>query len=100
MHIHQPLSAPASIDFRTANSDYHRDPTGGDDNLAVVLGMYVPHVQCRGSFGPEWSACRDVLGDMPAGKARMIFGPRGAPEVQQGLPAYIGSCKFVHQGPC
>ncbi|KAF6236258.1 hypothetical protein HO173_005889 [Letharia columbiana] len=64
---------------------------GGDNNLAVVLGIYEPKVRCRGAFGPEWTSCRDVLGDMPAGVARLIFGPRSAPETQQGLPMYIDS---------
>ncbi|KAL9127270.1 MAG: hypothetical protein Q9175_007774, partial [Cornicularia normoerica] len=64
---------------------------GGDNNLAVLLGTYQPTVQCRGTFGPEWSSCRDILGDIPAGKTPLIFGPRSAPEVQQGLPLYIDS---------
>lgn len=59
-----------------------------------MLGTYEPNVQCRGTFGPEWSSCRDVLGDMPAGKTQMIFGPRSAPEVEQGLPIYIDSCEL------
>lgn len=66
---------------------------GGDNNLVVVLGIYEPNVQCRGVFGSEWTSCRDVLGDMPTGKRMLIFGPRSAPEVQQGLPVLIDSCK-------
>ncbi|KAM0804547.1 hypothetical protein BDR22DRAFT_605878 [Usnea florida] len=64
---------------------------GGDNNLAVVLGIYQPNVQCRGTFGPEWSSCRDVLGDMPVSKTRLTFGPRNVPGVQQGLPVAIES---------
>ena len=33
---------------------------------------------------------------MPAGKAELIFGPRGSPEVQQGLPVAIDSCEWGH----
>lgn len=66
---------------------------GGDNMLAVALGTYEPTVQCRGAFGPEWTSCRDILGDMPAYKTEMVFGPRGAPGVQQPLPLRIESCK-------
>ena len=68
---------------------------GGDNNLAVVLGIYQPRVQCRGTFGPEWSSCRDVLGDMPASKTKLIFGPRNEPGVQQGLPMAVESCEWA-----
>ena len=68
---------------------------GGDNNLAVILGIYQPNVQCRGTFGPEWSSCRDVLGDMPASKTRLKFGPRNVPGVQQGLPVAVESCEWV-----
>lgn len=61
--------------------------------LAVALGTYEPTVQCLGVFGPEWTSCRDILGDMPAYKTEMVFGPRGAPGVQQPLPLRIESCK-------
>ncbi|KAI4225397.1 MAG: hypothetical protein L6R36_003939 [Xanthoria steineri] len=64
---------------------------GGDNQLAVALGTYEPTVQCRGVFGPEWTSCRDILGDMPAYKTEMVFGPRGAPGVQQPLPLRIES---------
>ncbi|KAL8752312.1 MAG: hypothetical protein Q9199_005829 [Rusavskia elegans] len=68
---------------------------GGDNKLAVALGTYRPNVECRGNFGPEWSSCRDILGDMPAYKTEMTFGPRGAPGVQQPLPVSIESCKPI-----
>lgn len=64
---------------------------GGDNNLALSLGIFSPNVQCRGSFGPKWTSCRDILGDMPAGTTRMVFGPRNLPEVQQGLPVHVES---------
>ena len=64
---------------------------GGDNNLAVTLSVYRPAVRCRGAFGPEWSSCRDILGDMPAGKGRMIFGPRSWPGPRQELPMSIES---------
>lgn len=31
---------------------------------------------------------------MPAFKTRMVFGPRGAPDVEQPLPMQIDSCKM------
>ena len=61
--------------------------------LAVALGTYEPTVQCLGVFGPEWTSCRDILGDMPAYKTEIVFGPRGAPGVQQPLPLRIESGK-------
>ena len=30
---------------------------------------------------------------MPADKVKTLFGPRNDPEVQEGLPLYIGSCE-------
>ena len=73
-------------------------PQGGDNNLALSLGIFSPTVQCRGAFGHEWSSCRDILGDMPASGNRLVFGPRGLPGVQQGLPVAIDSCKCAESG--
>lgn len=71
---------------------------GGDNNLALSLSIFNPTVQCRGAFGHEWSSCRDILGDMPASGNRWVFGPRGLPGVQQGLPVSIDSCKCGESG--
>lgn len=73
---------------------------GGDNNLDVVLGIYQPHVQCRGSFGPEWTSCRDILAGMPSGKTRTVFGPRNEPGVEQGLPISIDSCEVYTYSSC
>lgn len=68
---------------------------GGDNHLHVVLSKYQPNVQCRGTIGPEWNSCKDILGDMPAGKAPTVFGPRTDKSVQQGLPMTYDSGKIL-----
>ena len=60
---------------------------GGDNNLHVVVATYQPQVQCKGTFGPEWKSCRDILADMRADKDRMTFGMRGQEGAQVELPA-------------
>ena len=66
--------------------------SGGDNNLAVILGIYQVPVSCRGTFS-SWDSCRDILYDMPAGKKPGVFGPRGDPAVTEELPYNIESCK-------
>ena len=65
---------------------------GGDNNVAVIMGVYEPKVQCRGDFAFPKS-CRDVVGDMPASTDLEIFGPRDAPSVMVALPLEIHSGK-------
>lgn len=74
------------------------NPQGGDNKLVLVLGTYHPSVECRGSFGHEWTSCFDILGDMPADEQMLKFGPRNLPEVEQKLPVRIVSCKYVESG--
>lgn len=52
-------------------------------------------MECRGSFGHEWTSCFDIVGDMPADERVLKFGPRSLPEVEQKLPLRIISCKCV-----
>lgn len=68
---------------------------GGDNRLHVVLGTYRPNVECRGTIGPEWNSCKDILGDMRAGKGPLIFGPRTDKSVQQGLPVIYDSGRII-----
>lgn len=75
--------------------DYSSLVPGGDNRLSVVLGIYHPNVQCRGTFGPERTSCRDIVGDMPADETSRIFGPQGDPRAQQKLPMVIESCMTV-----
>ena len=68
---------------------------GGDNQLSVVLGVYEPDVQCRGTIdSSEWGSCRDILVDMPAGQHETKFGPGSDPSVQVPLPFHIDSCKL------
>lgn len=64
---------------------------GGDNQLLVALKTYVPNVTCRGTMGPEWDSCKDILGDMKADTRARIFGPRSDSTVEIGLPATVGS---------
>ena len=67
---------------------------GGDNQLSVVLGVYEPDVQCRGTIAwSEFGSCRDVVSDMPADQQARKFGPRSDPSVQVALPFRIDSCK-------
>ncbi len=96
----QDLTEPVVIPFHIAAAVYSCPKrgarltsmsVGGDNQLRVVLSTYQPNVQCRGTIGPEWNSCKDILGDMPAGKPRITFGPRADKSVQQGLPVIYNS---------
>jgi hypothetical protein len=63
---------------------------GGDNNLAVILGTFHPQTQCRGNF-IDISSCQAILADMPASTDNIIFGPTGAPGVQEALPQEVVS---------
>lgn len=63
---------------------------GGDNNLAVVMAVFEPKVQCRGDFGNPYS-CKDILSDMPASTDLEVFGPRDTPFVKQILPLDVAS---------
>lgn len=64
---------------------------GGDNQLLVALKTYVPEVTCRGTMGPEWNSCKDILGDMQADTREAIFGPRSDRTVEMGLPVMYDS---------
>ncbi|CAF9906187.1 hypothetical protein IMSHALPRED_004122 [Imshaugia aleurites] len=87
-------SAASSLFLRCASSDPSQggivSNIGGDNNVAVIMGVYEPKVQCRGDFAFPKS-CRDVVGDMPASTDLEIFGPRDAPSVMVALPLEIHS---------
>ncbi|KAF6241482.1 hypothetical protein HO173_000192 [Letharia columbiana] len=63
---------------------------GGDNNIAVVMGVFEPKVQCRGNFDTSLS-CRDILADMPATTELEVFGPHDAPFVKEMLPLEVAS---------
>lgn len=91
--------SPQSPTTPSITTDRHfPHPQGGDNKLVLVLGTYHPSVDCRGSIGPEWTSCFDILGDMPADERVLKFGPRGFPEVEQKLPMRIVSGKSVESG--
>ncbi|KAM0796759.1 hypothetical protein BDR22DRAFT_824859 [Usnea florida] len=63
---------------------------GGDNNLAVIMGVFKPKVQCRGYFDtPE--TCTEILADMPATPDLEVFGPKDTPFVKEILPQEVVS---------
>lgn len=63
---------------------------GRDSNLALILGIYKPDVECRGTF-PSWKSCTDVLAEMPASMETLVFGPEVDPDAQVILPHFVES---------
>lgn len=66
--------------------------SGRDSNLALILGIYKPDVECRGTF-PSWKSCTDVLAEMPASMETLVFGPEVDPDAQVILPHFVESGK-------
>lgn len=66
--------------------------TGGDNNLAIVLGTYEPSIRCQGTIVKK-VYCPAILWDMPAGNERQLFHPDTDPRRQVSLPIVIKSCK-------
>lgn len=71
-------------------SGQHSSQAGGDNNLAVIMGVFKPKVQCRGYFDTPRS-CTDILGDIPATPDLEVFGPRDTPFVKEILPQELVS---------
>ena len=69
--------------------------SGGDNNLAVTMGVYQPRIQCRGRFD-EVAACTSITIDMPATKDLEIFGPAGTPDLAEILPQLFSGCEFQY----
>ncbi|CAD6587744.1 MAG: hypothetical protein ASARMPRED_003241 [Alectoria sarmentosa] len=64
---------------------------GGDDNFALILGIYKPEVECRGRFPSSWKSCTNILGQMPASTETLVFGPEEDPNAQVLVPHEIES---------
>ena len=60
--------------------------------MAVVMGVFKPKVQCRGTFRGVHS-CKDVLADMLASAEMEVFGPPGTPHLNEVLPQEVVSGK-------
>lgn len=58
---------------------------GGDNNMAVIMGIFKPNVRCRGNFESAGS-CKDLLAEMPASTKIEVFGPRETPFVDEVVP--------------
>lgn len=67
---------------------------GGDNNIAVVLGIYQLPVSCRGKIA-HWEACREILWGMRADNVPRAFGPRSDPDVTEPLPHSVDSSKYL-----
>ncbi|KAF6223370.1 hypothetical protein HO133_000212 [Letharia lupina] len=63
---------------------------GGDNNIAVVMGVFEPKIQCRGNFDTSLS-CKDILAEMPATTELEVFGPHDTPFVKEILPQEVAS---------
>ncbi|KAL6716091.1 hypothetical protein ACLMJK_005657 [Lecanora helva] len=69
---------------------------GGDNKLYIVLGIYKPRVQCRGTFGLDRTSCQSILMDMPADKVSKTWGMEGQKDVQEELPLMLTSGNHSH----
>ena len=67
--------------------------TGGNGNLALVLGTYTPNIQCSGTIR-KWLSCRDIMNGMDVTSTNVIFGLRNDPSAQVNLPKTLSSSKL------
>lgn len=67
--------------------------TGGDNHLAVVVtGTGYPNVHCNPGSAPSPRSVLSVLNNIYADINKRVFGPEGAPGVDEGLPYDLASC--------
>lgn len=57
---------------------------------------YQPSVRCSPPIDYTPKNCDQILWSMPTSKSRQIFGPRGDPGVQVGLPYELENGKSTH----
>lgn len=90
----EPTSSPSALHTINVSASSIlndvKNNLGGDNNLAVVLGIFRPQVRCAGSLHGR-SSCGHVLADMPASTALEVFGPPDAPHVKEKLPQEVVS---------
>ena len=66
---------------------------GGDNHLAVVVvGTGYPNVHCSSGSAPPRRSVIKVLNGILADTNERVFGPEGAPGVDEGLPYDLASC--------
>ena len=69
--------------------------TGQDSHLTVAVKQNVPRVECTPSDKPPVAQmCEYVLLDMPASKARQVFGNRGTAGIDVEIPYTMATCKI------
>ena len=71
----------------------HSSSTGGNGNLALILGTYSPNIQCYGTLH-KWPSCREIMNVMDVTSTNVIFGPRLDPRTQISLPDTLSSSKL------
>ena len=79
--------------FALSGSKLNRESEGGDNNLAVIMSVYRPNIQCgRAEAFVDAPSCADIMVDMPASTEPTLFGPDGTPGIVEPLPQLIASC--------
>lgn len=67
--------------------------TGGDNYLAVVVaGTGYPNIHCNPGSAPSPRSVISVLNNIFADTNERVFGPEGAPGVDEDLPYDLASC--------
>ena len=67
--------------------------TGGNGNLALILGTYSPNIQCYGTLR-RWPSCREIMHRMDVASTNVMFGVREDPNSQVILPYTLSSSKL------
>ena len=68
--------------------------TGGNGNLALVLGTYSPNIECSGTVR-NWPSCSDIMNTMEVTSTNTVFGLRDDPSAQVTLPKTLSSRKLL-----
>lgn len=68
--------------------------TGGDGNLAIILGTYSPNIQCSGAIR-GWPSCSDIMNGMDVTSTNVKFGPHSDPSAQVTLPDTLSSSELL-----
>lgn len=70
---------------------------GARGNLVIKIRQYEPDVQCQTSMSrrPEIDDCERLLLTMSTSKKVQVFGKKGDPGVEVGLPISLDGCMLL-----
>lgn len=85
-----------SIPLPKSNSPLSLPPTGGDNNLRVILSQYDPSdIRCYGRMSRPniLASCQEILDQMPAFNTPFEFGPSSDEGADVQLPKLLTSSR-------